>query len=155
MAGKGGRTAWVDYSDEMHIHANPMLRIAYLALGLASVGLGVLGYLLPGLPGTVFLLLAAFFFAQSSPRLYNRLMNHRVFGPLVRDVRAGRGVPLWVKIYAPLMIVLFAGTSCAYLASVRGWPWLAFAVAAAGATGIWVVLRQPTRSAPDPEADAG
>lgn len=138
-------TPWHDYSDEMRIRRNPALRVAFRVAGVAAVGLGVLGYLLPGLPGTVFLLVAAYCFAQSSPTLYNRLMNHPTVGPVLRDVRAGLGIPRWVKVVAPLMIVLFAGSSAAYLALARGLPWAAGLVGIAGAAGVWTVARQPTR----------
>lgn len=138
---------FVDYRDEMRIHRNPALRGAYVAAGLTAVGLGALGYVLPGLPGTVFFLLAAWFFAQSSPRFYNWLMNHRLFGPLIRDYRAGKGVPLWVKVYAPAMIVLFSGASATYLGWVKGKAWIAVLVLAVAAYGVVFVLRLPTKKA--------
>lgn len=138
---------FVDYRDEMRIHRNPALRGAYVAAGLTAVGLGALGYVLPGLPGTVFFLLAAWFFAQSSPRFYNWLMNHRLFGPLIRDYRAGKGVPLWVKVYAPAMIVLFSGASATYLGWVKGMAWIAVVVLAVAAYGVVFVLRLPTKKA--------
>lgn len=142
---------FVDYSDEMRIHRNPALRWAYLAAGLVAIGLGTLGYVLPGLPGTVFFLIAAWFFAQSSPRFYNWLMNHRSFGPLIRDYRSGKGIPLWVKVYAPIMIVLFSSASAAYLGWVRGKIWIAVLVVLVAAYGVVYVLRVPTKNrAPHP-----
>jgi uncharacterized protein len=95
-----------DYSHETKVTANPVLRYLWLVLGLFFTGLGFLGYILPGLPGTVFILVAVYFFARSSPRFYNWLLNNRFFGGLIRDWRAGKGIPLRAKIMAISVIAL-------------------------------------------------
>lgn len=136
---------WKDHSLELRVHSNPLLRWLFRALGLIAIGFGVLGYILPGLPGTVFILIAAYFFARSSPRFYNRLLNHRLLGPLICDYRAGRGVPAWVKLYASSMIVLFAGSSAALFALRHQRVLLAGFIVALGVIGLLTVLRLPTR----------
>ena len=70
-----------------------LIRIAFAAAGLALVGLGVLGILLPGLPATPFLLLAAYCFARSFPRLHAWLVTHPWFGPYIRGARSGWRIP--------------------------------------------------------------
>lgn len=60
-------------------------RGAWLCLGLLCVGLAGIGVVLPLMPTTVFLLIAAFAFARSSPRLHKWLLGHKVFGALIRD----------------------------------------------------------------------
>lgn len=62
-----------------------MARPLYFALGWTMVLLGLLGVVLPGLPTTPFLLLAAFAFGKSSPRLKAWLESHPTFGPPIRD----------------------------------------------------------------------
>lgn len=123
--------------------ANPLLRAVLAALGWISVGLGALGIVLPGWPTTVWLLVAAFFFARSSPRFYRWLLHHRLFGPFVRDIRAGLGLPARAKAFAITMIVLFAGGSSLFLGLQR--PWLGLLVAGVGLVGIVYILRMPTR----------
>lgn len=68
-------------------------RVLFAAAGLVLVGLGVLGILLPGLPATPFLLLAAYCFAKSFPRLHTWLVTHPWFGPYIRGARSGWRIP--------------------------------------------------------------
>jgi len=63
------------------------IRLGWLLLGLFCVGLGIVGALLPLMPTTIFLILAAGCFARSSPRLEARLLNHPRFGPTLRAWR--------------------------------------------------------------------
>ncbi len=60
-------------------------RVLYGGLGLFALGLAILGAFLPLLPTTPFLLVAAFGFARSSDTLHRWLINHKRFGPMIRD----------------------------------------------------------------------
>ena len=62
-----------------------MKRTIYIAAGSSCTGLGILGAFVPGLPTTVFLLLASYFFARSSPRLHRMLVEHPKLGPFLRN----------------------------------------------------------------------
>lgn len=68
--------------------------------GCISLALGVIGAFLPLLPTVPFVLLAAFCFAQSSTRLHSWLINHRLFGRIIKDFEAGNGIPRRVKVRA-------------------------------------------------------
>lgn len=135
---------WVDYSHELQLASHPLLRLLFMALGLLSLGSAVLGIILPGWPTTIWLIFATFFFVRSSPRFYNGLMNHRVFGPLIRDFRAGLGIPLRAKVFAISMIVLFAGSSALFLIESI---WVSALVAVLGAAGVAYLSWLPTRPA--------
>lgn len=69
-----------------------------ISLGFISVGLGVLGMFLPVLPTTPFLLFAAACFAKSSKQAYKWLMTNKWFGKYISNYRAGKGIPLRIKI---------------------------------------------------------
>jgi len=79
---------------------NRWLRGIYVVLGFLLVGIGVIGTVLPGIPTTAPILLAAFLFSKSSQRFDDWMLNHRVFGPLVRDWRAGLGFTARAKAIA-------------------------------------------------------
>lgn len=110
-----GERVWVDYSHELRVQRNPVLRTTYFVLGWVSVVFGAIGVVLPGWPTTVWILIATYFFARSSPRFYNWLMNHRLFGPLIRDWRDGKGLSRRAKALAVTTIVLSIGTSIALI----------------------------------------
>lgn len=124
---------------------NPVLRALFIALGWVAVAFGTIGIFLPGWPTTVWILVAAFFFARSSPRFYRWLLTHRVFGPTVRDIRLGRGLTRRVKTYAISMNLLFVGGSATYLAVGRGAWTVAAIVIAVGLVGVAYILKMPTR----------
>lgn len=83
-------------------------RILLVTLGMFFLAISVIGILLPGLPGTPFLLLAAGCFAKSSPRLHNWLHTHKVFGPILNNWKKDRSIPKNAKRVALLMILLGA-----------------------------------------------
>ena len=62
-------------------------RIALIVVGFVSLGLGGLGIVVPLLPTTPLVLVAAFAFANSSETLHQWLLDHRVFGPLIENWR--------------------------------------------------------------------
>lgn len=64
------------------------MRFLWSAFGVACVGLGAVGIVLPLLPTTPFLLLAAFAFGKSSPRLHQWIVSHRRLGPPLHAWRA-------------------------------------------------------------------
>jgi uncharacterized membrane protein YbaN (DUF454 family) len=88
------------------------LRAVLLVLGFVFVGLAALGVVLPLLPTTPFLLLAAGCFARSSARFYRALLGNRIFGPLIRDWREHGAIPRRAKILAiTLMLSVMTATA--------------------------------------------
>jgi uncharacterized protein len=81
-----------------------MNRPLWLLLGYAATGCAIAGVVLPLVPTTPFLLLAAYAFARSSPRLHAWLLNHRRFGPLIADWRLHGAISRGAKTGAMAMI---------------------------------------------------
>lgn len=80
--------------------------------GIFFVGLAVLGAVLPLLPTTPFLLVAAACFAKSSPKMHKMLLENKVFGPLIYHWQQSRSIPKRAKIIALSSMVLAVCWSC-------------------------------------------
>lgn len=120
-----------------------LTRAGWATLGLLCVGMGGVGIIIPGLPSTVFFVMAAWCFSRSSPRLERWLLNLPTVGPLVADYRAGLGMPRRAKAIAITMIVVAVSLSVLLGLDHLG---LQIVVAAVGAVGVWYVgWRVPTR----------
>lgn len=91
-----------------------MTRWLLRAAGLLLVGLAAVGVVVPGLPTTPLLILAAAAFARSSPRLHAWLLANPVFGPLIREWQETRTVPRRTKVIAIGMITLVGGSSLVF-----------------------------------------
>jgi uncharacterized membrane protein YbaN (DUF454 family) len=82
------------------------MRIVWLILGFTSLALGALGIVLPLLPATPLIILAAFFFAKSSPAMHDWLLKNRTFGKAIRDWRERRAISRKGKIAAIVAMAL-------------------------------------------------
>lgn len=110
--------------------------------GFVALLLAGLGVVLPGLPTTPFVLLAAACFARSSPRLHQKLLDHRYLGPIVRDWESNRSLPLKIKWLSTSVMGVMV---CLSAWQLQHRPWAALSVLALGVVGAWVVWRIPTR----------
>ena len=75
-----------------------------LILGIIFTGVGIVGILVPILPTTPFLLLAAACFLRSSDRFHKWLLNNRFCGSYIRNYLEGRGMPLKTKVLTILVL---------------------------------------------------
>ncbi len=89
-------------------------RILLIVAGTLAVVLAMIGVLVPVLPTTVFLLLAAAAYARSSDRFYTWLVTNRVFGAYIRNYREGRGISLRHKLLTMLLLWATIGVSGHY-----------------------------------------
>ena len=126
-------------------HDSRMVRILYLTLGIASLVLAVLGVVLPVLPTTPFILLAAACFARSSERFHDRLLSNRFAGPIIREWREHRSIPLRIKRWIYLMMVISFGSSILFLPQ----PWQQLMMAILGIILLIFIWRIPVRDMGD------
>lgn len=121
---------------------SPLARWAYAAAAVLCLALGVVGLVVPGLPSTVFILLASAAAARSSPRLHHWLWQHRWFGPMLRDWAQGGRVSRRSKWHATLAMAMSA--ALLWLVPV---PWWARALALGSMAVVltWLWLRPESR----------
>lgn len=89
------------------------MRIFWTLAGLISVAIGIVGIVLPLLPTVPLMILAAFCFGKSSPRLHAWLVHHPTYGPHIRDWRDHGAIRLPAKRIATVSIVAAFGLSVA------------------------------------------
>jgi uncharacterized membrane protein YbaN (DUF454 family) len=111
-------------------------RWAWLALAYLALGLGIVGIVVPGLPTTPFVLLAAFAAARGSRKMHDWLLAHRTFGPMIRDWERDGAISRRAKWTATILmaacaVVMFVVAERAWLAAtgtatmlvVAVWMW--------------------------------
>lgn len=128
--------------------SNPLVaarRAGLIALGCLMLLLAVIGALLPVMPTTIFLILAAWFFGRSSPRLEAWMLSHPRFGPVLRNWREQGAMPHRAKWLACGGIAF--GYVLFFLSAHPG-LWLAIGVAALMAgCAVWIVMRPEVKEA--------
>lgn len=90
------------------------MRIAYITFGFVFLGLAGLGFVLPVLPGTPFLLAAAWCFARSSERWHAWLLASDLFGPIIRNWETNRCISRRTKIVAIASMLLVGSSSIVF-----------------------------------------
>jgi len=113
--------------------------------GTICVALGAIGIVLPVLPTTPFLLLAAACYFRSSERLYNWLLSNRFFGEYIKNYREGKGIPLKTKIIAVAVLWIAIVYSAFFVMAILAVQVVLLVVAIAVSTHI---LRLPTFKKP-------
>jgi uncharacterized membrane protein YbaN (DUF454 family) len=123
-------------------------RLAFAGAGLVCVGLGWIGVFVPGLPTTIFLIVASYCFARSCPWLEERLLRVPVFAPYMRAIDAGGGLSApaarraWASLWTSLSISLGVLWTVDRLP-----PWLAALLIGAGCVGTAVIAFYARQSA--------
>ncbi len=109
-----------------------MKKALFICIGMFSLVLGLLGVMLPVLPTTPFVLLAAACFCKGSDRLYRWLLSTRYFGSLIENYRKHNGVPLRVKRVA--IAYLWVGLIISSILAHNIYVWVILAVVGIGVT---------------------
>lgn len=94
-----------------------MKKILFISIGVLFVALGVIGIFLPLLPTTIFLIIASYFFMNSSPELNERLLNNKYLGNYIRNYREKNGMPIKSKITSISLLWISIFVSAYFLTS--------------------------------------
>ncbi|MBK6289706.1 MAG: YbaN family protein [Gammaproteobacteria bacterium] len=127
-------------------HESSFVRALYVVLGFTALALGIAGVVLPVLPTTPFVLLAAACFARGSTRFHDWLLAHALFGPMISEWQQYGSIPWRTKIVA---IVLMSSTLTVSIVFFVEPPRLRAALALMGLVlAVWL-YRVPSRDHPD------
>lgn len=85
---------------------NNMKKFILKLFGLLSLIFAIIGIFLPILPTTPFLLLSSFLFLKSSKKLYNWLIEHKIFGQYIKDFQQEKAIPIKIKVLSVSMLWL-------------------------------------------------
>jgi uncharacterized protein len=124
---------------------SPLLRGLLIGAGVLSLVLGIIGVVLPVMPTTPFVLLAAACFARSSQRFHAMLLNNRMFGPLISEWEQHRSIPRRTKLWAITLMSLTLGSSIVFFVQPLALKLLLTAIGIGVA--IWI-YRIPSREPP-------
>ena len=131
--------------DDTSARKESVRKILLVTAGTICVALATLGIFLPLLPTTPFLLLAVACYTRSSDRLNNWLINHRWFGPYIRNYREHRAATLGFKIVS--LTFLWATMAYTILAVVHHWALHILLIAVA--IGVTIHLARLTTATPE------
>ena len=129
--------------EEVHESRSPVIKGLFVVSGCACVGLGVLGIVLPILPTTPLLLLAAICFARGSESFYIWLLTNRYIGGYLCDWRENRGLTNATKLRITFVLAAFMGLSVIFFVS---WLPARIVLVAIGLGVSAYIWRLPTKS---------
>ena len=127
-----------------------IVRGAWFSIGWLSVALGAAGAIVPGLPTTVFMIIAAACFSRCSPRFEQWILDLPGIGRSVADYRSGLGMPRRAKAAAISMLVIAVSISVGLVLNTTT---VRVGVVAVGLIGVWyIAVGVPTARAAAPPA---
>jgi len=92
----------VDSIHQVDLDRSKISRLLWFTAGFIVMTIGLIGIIVPGLPTTPLMILAAACFAKSSQRFYDWIINNKLFGQHVKNYREGNGIPKKIK---PIILV--------------------------------------------------
>ena len=120
-------------------------RAIWIGLGFVFVGIGIVGYITPMMPGLVFLLIATFCFAKGSRKFLRMLIGNKYVGQQILDFRKGRGMTIKTKIIAIAMMLVSMFISAFYMVEI---VWVKWAICITAIMVVIIILKQKTKISP-------
>ena len=118
-------------------------RTLWMALGFIFIGIGIIGYITPMMPGLVFFLMATYCFAKGSRKFLRMLISNRYVGQQILDFKKGRGMTMRTKYVAITMMLVSMFISAFYLVKIY---WVKWAICITAACVVIIILNQKTKN---------
>lgn len=87
-----------------------MMKLLFIIIGSISLTLGIIGIIVPGLPTTVFLLIAAAMYARGSERFYNALVQSKFLGAYIRNIQKGMSIQEKIRANSMMWTMILVST---------------------------------------------
>lgn len=117
---------------------NKLYRWLLITAGTISLGIGILGIILPVLPTTVFFLFTAYCYARSNEKFYNWLLSNRYFGTYIKNFREKKGIPVKAKVTS-IIFLWITITISVFLVEYLWLKILLFCIAIGVSIHIWLL----------------
>lgn len=114
----------------------------WLIMGFIFVGVGIIGYLTPMMPGLVFFLMATYCFAKGSRKFLRLLISNKVVGQQILDFKRGKGMTVKTKIIAITTMLVSMFISAFFLVKIY---WVKWAICITAAFVVVIILKQKTK----------
>jgi uncharacterized membrane protein YbaN (DUF454 family) len=128
-------------SDSPANNASVLRRYFLAFMGVVFVGIGAVGVVLPGLPTTVFLIMACWCFTRSCPWLEQRLIRNRFFAPFLIYIDQPSTMPTRARVISTIVMWLAIGISSVVLFYRERPDWLIAMILACAPIGTWYIWR--------------
>ena len=116
------------------------MRVIYFIGGWIALILGIVGIIIPGLPTTPFILLAAWFFARSSKKIHKKLLANKHLGPIISDWEKNKIISRKIKWYATTMMISCVSLS---LFLIAGQLYLQLLIVTLVGYALWFIWTKP------------
>jgi len=120
-------------------------RAFWVTLGFIFVGIGIVGYITPMMPGLVFFLIATFCFAKGSRKFLRLIISNKYVGQQILDFKRGKGMTMKTKIIAISMMLVSMFISAFFLVKII---WVKWAICITAVIVVVIILAQKTKAAP-------
>lgn len=101
-----------------------MIRVIFIVLGTLSLGLGITGIFVPGLPTTPFILLTAGLYVRSSDKLYRWLIQNKYLGKYITEFQTHKGLTVKTKLFSILLMWIMILVSIIYFIEATYLKWI-------------------------------
>ena len=118
-------------------------RAIWMVLGFIFVGIGIVGYITPMMPGLVFFLIATFCFAKGSRKFLRMLISNKYIGHQIMDFKKGRGMTVETKLIAIVMMLVSMFISAFYIVDTY---WVKWAICITAVIVVVIILKQKTKA---------
>ncbi|MDQ3049355.1 MAG: DUF454 family protein [Bacteroidota bacterium] len=127
----------------MTLFTTTITRAVWIVLGFIFVGVGIIGYITPMMPGLVFFLIATFCFAKGSRKFLRMLISNKYVGHHILDFKKGRGMTVRTKLVAIIMMLTSMFISAFYIVEIY---WVKWAICITAVVVVVIILKQKTKN---------